>query len=216
MKAKAKRNVIFLNLVLTCIAISSISGAQATTIINGSLFDVSYDETQFLSGGSFGLGGNTVNYYPDFTLAASASFSGNTSVNDSRSFEIIAHSGVTLQNITMNISGYYDNYPDSTILTHEGSLTANGNFTNVYPNLFSSFTAGGWSTSATVNLANTDFASAYFYNALTAFGSGFGDANIYIDSISFNVSATAVPLPPAIMLLASGLLGIGALTRRNE
>ena len=207
---KNNPNRTFFSLALCCLAIASAPSAHAATVLNGSLFDVSYDETQFSSGG-FGLGGNVVSYYPDFPLVAATAGYGSVSSTDSKSFDIIAHPGVTLQSITMNVSGTYDTFPDSTSINHSGTLQANGNASNVYSFQFSSLSSGTWGTSATVNLAPTGNISAFFFNSLTAFSSGFGDASVSIDNISFNVSA--VPLPPALLSLLSGLFGMGIFAR---
>jgi hypothetical protein len=207
-------NRAFFSLALGCLAIISAPSARAITVLNGALFDVSYDETQF-SGGGFGLSGNVVSYFPDFPLSVVTAGSGSVSIDDfGRTFDIIAHPGVTFQSITMNVSGFYDNLPDSTSLTHTGSLTANGNASNVFPFVFSSFSSGAWGTSATVNLAATGNISANFSNSLSAFSSGFGDASVSIDNINFNVSA--VPLPPAILSMLSGLFGMGMIARTRR
>lgn len=199
---KQRHRALFL---LTLIVLGAIATtpARATTIISGSLFDVSYDETQFLSSGGFGLSGNVVSYSPDFPLMVT----GTMSLNDfGRSFDIIPHAGVTLQSVTMNVSGSYDNLFDSTTLEHTGALAVNGSSNNVYPFVFSSFTSGSWSTSASVNAATTGNAAVVFGNGLSAFSSGFGDASVSIDSINFNVAA--VPIPAALWLFGSGLLGL--------
>lgn len=205
---KQKYRTLFM-LTLGVLGVTASVPAWATTVINGSLFDLSYDETQFLSGGGFGLGGNVVSYSPDFPLTAT----GTMSVNDfGRSFDIIPRAGVTLQSVTMNVSGNYDNLSHSTTLEHTGSLTLNGNSSNVFPFVFSCFTTGSWSTSATVNAATTGNATVFFSNGLGAFSSGFGDAAVSIDGIHFNVAA--VPLPTAAWLFGSGLLGLLGAARR--
>lgn len=200
-------------LTLSVLGAMASAPAWATTVINGSLFDLSYDETQFFGGGGFGLSGNVVSYTADFPLAAM----GTMSVNDfGRGFDILPHAGVALQSVTMNVSGGYDNLYDSTILEHVGSLTVNGNSSNVFPFLFSSFTSGSWSTSATVNAATTGNAIVFFSNGLSAFSSGFGDASVSIDSIQFNVDVAAVPLPAAAWLFSSGLIGLIGMARRSR
>lgn len=193
----------FFLLTLSVGGVLASASAWATTVITGSSFDLSYDETQFFGGGGFGLSGNVVSYTPDFPLTAT----GTQSVNDfGRGFDILPHAGVTLQSVTMNVSGYYDNLLDSTTLEHVGSLTVNGNSSNVFPFMFDSFTSGPWSTSATVNAAAN--AIVYFSNGLNAFSSGFGDASVSIDSILFTVNVAAVPLPAAAWLFSSGLIGL--------
>ena len=133
------------------------------------------------------------------------------SLNNFGSFDIIPHAGVALQSVTMNVSGFYENWPDSTILAHTGALTVNGNARNVYPFVFSSFTAGPWGSGATVDAVTTGNAAVFFNNGLSAFSSGFGDATVSIDSISFNV--TTVPIPAAVWLFGSGLLGLIGIAR---
>lgn len=185
--------------------------ALATTVINGSLFDLSYDETQFLGGGGYGISGNVVSYTPDFPLAAT----GTLSVNDwGKGFEILPHTGVTLQSVTMSVSGYYENLYDSTILEHVGSLTVNGTSSNVYPFLFSSWTSGSWSTSAAVNAATTGSAMVFFSNGLSAFSSGYGDASVSIDSVNFNVAV--VPEADTWAMLLAGLGLVGGVARRRR
>ena len=197
------RNHTLLSLTLSMLAIMvAVPSARATTVINGSLFDVSYDETQFLTSGGFGLSGNVASYSPEFPLVVT----GTMALDNFGSFDIIPHAGVALQSVTMNVSGFYGNLPDSTTLTHTGALTVNGDARNVYPFVFSSFTSGSWSTSATVDALTAGNAAVFFNNGLSAFSSGFGDATVSIDSISFNV--TTVPIPAAVWLFGSGLLGL--------
>lgn len=203
-------NHTLLSLTLSMFAIMSIPSAGATTVINGSLFDVSYDETQFSNSGGFGLSGNVVSHSPEFPLVVT----GTMSRDNVGIFDIMPHAGVTLQSVTMNVSGFYENWPDSTLLNHTGALTVNGNARNADHFLFSSFTSGSWSTSATVDVLTPGNASVYFFNTLSAFSSGFGDATVSIDSISFNV--TAVPIPAAVWLLGSGLLGLISIARNKR
>lgn len=198
------------SLALGAVIATAAPSVWAMTVINGSLFDVSYDETQFFSGGGFGLSGNIVSYSPDFPLTAI----GSMSINDfGKTFDIIPHAGITLQGVTMNVSGYYDNFYDSTTLEHTGALAVNGNSSNVYPFVFSSFTSGSWSTSAMVSAAASGSAAVTFGNGLSAFSSGFGDASVSIDNINFNVNVSAVPLPSALLLMLTGLLGLGISSR---
>ena len=154
-----------------------------------------------------------MSYTPDFPLAATATMS----VNDfGRGFDILPHTGVTLQSVTMNVSGYYENLYDSTILEHVGSLAVNGSSSNVYPYFFSSYTFGAWSTSATVNAATTGNAAVFFSNGLNAFSSGYGDAIVSLDSIQFDVNVAVVPEADTWAMLLAGLGLVGAVTRRRR
>ena len=207
------RNHALFSLALGVLATIATPSVQATTVLNGSSFDVSYDETQFFSGGGFGLSGNVVSYLPDFTFPFMAT--GTMSLNDfGRMFDIVPHAGVTLPSVTMNVSGSFDNLFDSTILQHTGALEVNGIARNVYPFMFSSFLSGSWSTSATVSGLAPGDAAVVFGNGLSAFSSGFGNASVSIESITFNVAA--VPIPAAVWLFGSGMLSLIGIARRKK
>lgn len=132
---------------------------------------------------------------------------------DTLSVTITADPGYVITKITYMESGNRTVNAGGTAI-YTGSATANGLANPLGQNIFPAGSNGFWSAGAEFDYQIADAISSVFFdvtNVLIATG----DAVISKGAASITVETAPVPLPPALWMLGSALVGLFAVRRKN-
>jgi len=171
-----------------------------------SFFDIG---TTTVSGNDISIGIN--NFKADGTSQLTLS------ALDTFSFLITAPTGFKITKVSYTESGTGATTNGVALAT--GSITADGTPKNFLTQLFLPNTSlSNWSISGSVDIANKDSVAVSIVNSLfaTTFG-GIGDiANVAKTAASISVEVAPIPVPPAVWMLGSALVGLATVGRRKR
>ncbi len=215
--------------------------AQAITI-NGDNFDIVY--TDLSDFGLYGLpsfSGNTVLFTPNNFSAESLDGAGTVSTNVNADFQIIPHTGFAIDSLFLIERGFYLLNGAGSTVTHSGDLSLlelGGGFGFGFdtideitaPMTINDNALHLWQATAEYDILNDPFFSGEFgvavsfSNDLVATTTA-GISRAFIEKRFNNgvvmlgvneIPADPVPLPAAVWLFGSGLLGLFGVARRRR
>lgn len=220
------------------LAISGIASAASVTL-NGTDVSFTYDDANTGLFGSPTVSGNTIFFTPTDFKAVSTNGAGTMVTSSTVNVVITPHQGNALTSLSLTERGDYSldgegssvgiggqlrvfsmndpiNVEDSSFITTASNLTINDN-------LYHNWTAGAgvdltgaqWSKTSAVNMT--------LENVLEATTSGSGPSKAFIEKKFAGVGITvglvppaSVPIPAAMWLFGSGLLGLVGVARRER
>jgi len=140
----------------------------------------------------------------------------NVSALDTLSFLVTAPTGFQITRISYSENGTGQTTNGVALAT--GSMTADGTPKNFLTQMFTPNTgASNWSISGSIDIANKDSIAVSIVNSLFAvtFG-GINDiATVSKTGATIEVEVAPVPLPPAVWMLGSALVGLATVGRRK-
>ena len=140
----------------------------------------------------------------------------NVSALDTLSFLVTAPTGFQITRISYSENGTGQTTNGVALAT--GSMTADGTPKNFLTQMFTPNTgASNWSISGSIDIANKDSIAVSIVNSLFAvtFG-GINDiATVSKTGATIEVEVAPVPLPPAMWMLGSALVGLATVGRRK-
>ena len=201
----------------------SATSAQAATVtlsgvIDGNGSPLLFDPAANVQSGTFGeiitLGLN--NFTAEVHSLAPPPFA--TAI-DTLFMTITAPTGFAINLITYTEAGTGDTVDGFASAT--GSMVVDGTPVNFLTQNFGPLTSSGWSILPTaLVIANKSSIDISITNSLVAFvfaGSGTPDAEIHktSDGSILTVGLTAIPLPPALLLMGTAIVALAAVKRRE-
>ena len=213
--------------------------SAATVTLNGSDVSFTYDDTNMGLFGSPTVSGNTIFFTPTNFKAVSTNGEGLVITTSTVNFVVTPNQGKAITSLALTERGDYSldgegssvgiggqmrvfsmndpiNVADSSFITSASDLTTNDN-------LYHNWTAGAgvdltgaqWSKTSAVNMT--------LENVLEATTSGSGPSKAFIEKKFAGVGITvglvppaSVPVPAAMWLFGSGLLGLMGVARRER
>ena len=195
-------------------AMAMASTAQAATVSFTNLADGN-GAALYFDVGTTSASGNTLNIgLSNFTANGQSQLS--LSALDTLSFLVTAPTGFHITSISYTESGTGATTNGFALAT--GSLTADGIPKNFLTQMFTPNTgASSWSISGSIDIANKDAIAVSIVNSLfaVAFNPLADIASISKTGASISVEIAPVPLPPAVWMLGSALVGLATVGRRK-
>ncbi len=169
------------------------------------LFDIS---ANVISGNTLTVGLN------NFTADGSSIVT--QAANDTLAFTITAPAGYWITSVSYTEEG--DGETTNGIATASGALVADGIPANFLTQVFGPQTSSAWSITPTpIAIDNKTEIAVSINNNLFAIALGGGEtATISKTFAELEVGLTAIPLPPAILMLGSALVGLGTVGMRRR
>ncbi len=194
-------------------AMAMASTAQAATVSFTNLADGN-GAALYFDVGTTSASGNTLNIgLSNFTANGQSQLS--LSALDTLSFLVTAPTGFHITSISYTESGTGATTNGFALAT--GSLTADGIPKNFLTQMFTPNTgASSWSISGSIDIANKDAIAVSIVNSLFAVAfTSLDTAFISKTGASISVEIAPVPLPPAVWMLGSALVGLATVGRRK-
>jgi len=195
-------------------ALAATSAAQAATVTFSNLADGN-NSALFFDLGTTSQSGNTLTLgLNNFTANGQSTLS--LSALDTLSFLVTAPAGFHITRISYTENGTGQTTNGVALAT--GSLTADGIPKNFLTQMFTPNTgASNWSISGSIDIANKDSIAVSIVNSLFAvtFGGISDIATVSKTGASIEVQVAPVPLPPAVWMLGSALVGLATVGRRK-
>ncbi len=187
--------------------------AQAATVTFSNILDGNLDPSLFdvsatvASGNTLTIGVN--NFQADGGSTATLS------ALDTLSFQVTAPTGFMIKKVTYTENGSGETTGGVAFAT--GSITADGTPKNFLMQLFLPNTSESiWSIGGSVDIADKTSIIVSIVNSLSAvsFGGLTDIAQIAKTGASIDVEIAPIPLPPAVWMLGSALVGLATIRRR--
>jgi|LNFM01.1.fsa_nt_gb hypothetical protein len=188
-------------------------GAQAATVTFSNLADGN-NAAQFFDIGSTTIAGNSISIgINGFTANGANNLT--LSALDTFSFLVTAPTGFKITKVTYTESG--NGQTTGGVAMATGSITADGTPKNFLTQLFLPNTGlSDWSIGGSVDVANKDSIAVSIVNSL--FAVAFDPTQIATISktgASISVDVAPIPLPPAVWMLGSAIVGLVTVSRRK-
>jgi hypothetical protein len=187
--------------------------AQAATVTFSNLADGN-NAAQFFDIGTTMIAGNSITIgINGFTANGASNLT--LSALDTFSFLVTAPTGYKITKVTYSESGNGETTGGVAMAT--GSITADGIPKNFLTQLFMPNTGlSDWSIGGSVDIANKDSVAVSIVNSLFAVAFGPGQvATISKTGASISVDVAPIPLPPAVWMLGSAIVGLVTVGRRK-
>lgn len=200
---------------LGAVALAAITfGANAATVTFSNLADGN-GAPSFFDIGTTTISGNQITIGINNFKADGAS-QVTVSALDTFSFTVTAPTGFKIAKITYTESGKGETTNGFAAAT--GSITADGTPKNFLTQLFIPNTSeSDWSITGSVNIANKDSIAVSIVNSL--FAAAFLPTDLaYVEKTgaSISVDIAPVPVPPAVWMLGSAIVGLATVGRRKS
>lgn len=200
---------------LGAVALAAITfGANAATVTFSNLADGN-GAPSFFDIGTTTISGNQITIGINNFKADGAS-QVTVSALDTFSFTVTAPTGFKITKITYTESGKGETTNGFAAAT--GSITADGTPKNFLTQLFIPNTSeSDWSITGSVNVANKDSIAVSIVNSL--FAAAFLPTDLaYVEKTgaSISVDIAPVPVPPAVWMLGSAIVGLATVGRRKS
>lgn len=200
---------------LGAVALAAITfGANAATVTFSNLADGN-GAPSFFDIGTTTISGNQITIGINNFKADGAS-QVTVSALDTFSFTVTAPTGFKITKITYTESGKGET--TNGVAAATGSITADGTPKNFLTQLFIPNTSeSDWSITGSVNVANKDSIAVSIVNSL--FAAAFLPTDLaYVEKTgaSISVDIAPVPVPPAVWMLGSAIVGLATVGRRKS
>lgn len=198
--------------VAAVVALLGTTAAQAATVSFSNFADGN-GAASFFDIGTTTATGNTLTIgLSDFTADGSSPLT--MSALDTLSFVVTAPTGFTITRVSYTESG--SGATTNGVALATGSLTADGVPRNFLTQLFLPNNSGDWSISGNIDIANKDSIAVTLVNSLFAVALTDSDiAYVTKTGATVSVDVAPVPLPPALWMLGSALVGLATVGRRR-